>query len=40
MGTFVPAPEAFVAGQGLGGLQDAVDIYRRRMSAKKVVVSL
>lgn len=36
----MPAPEAFVAGQGLEGLQGAVDIYRRGMSAIKVVVSL
>lgn len=39
-GSFVPAPEAFVAGQGLESLQDAVDIYRKGTSAKKVVVLL
>lgn len=38
--TFVPAPEAFIAGKGLESLQDAVDIYRKGTSAKKVVVSL
>ncbi|KFY07948.1 hypothetical protein V492_06672 [Pseudogymnoascus sp. VKM F-4246] len=39
-GTFIPAPSAFVAGHGLESLQDAVDIYRRGTSAKKVVVTL
>lgn len=39
-GAFVPAPEALVVGQGLESLQDAVDIYRKGVSAQKVVISL
>ncbi|KFY20834.1 hypothetical protein V491_03388 [Pseudogymnoascus sp. VKM F-3775] len=37
-GAFVPAPEALVVGQGLESLQDAVDIYRKGVSAQRVVI--
>ncbi|KAJ9602796.1 hypothetical protein H2200_012576 [Cladophialophora chaetospira] len=39
-GTFVPAPEPFVAGHGLEKIQEAVDIQRKGTSAQKVVVTL
>lgn len=39
-GTFVPAPEPLVAGKGLESIQAAVDLLKKGVSAKKVVVSL
>ncbi|KAI9733835.1 MAG: hypothetical protein M1818_007102 [Claussenomyces sp. TS43310] len=39
-GTFVPAPEPLVAGKGLESVQGAVDLLRKGVSARKVVVSL
>lgn len=39
-GTFVPAPEPLVAGKGLENVQAAVDLHKKGMSARKVVVSL
>ncbi|MCJ1458808.1 hypothetical protein MMC28_009182 [Mycoblastus sanguinarius] len=39
-GTFVPAPEPLVAGKGLESVQSAVDLLRKGVSARKVVVSL
>ncbi|KAF2809789.1 zinc-binding oxidoreductase CipB [Mytilinidion resinicola] len=39
-GSFVPAPEPLVAGRGLESLQGAVDMVRRGVSARKVVVLL
>ncbi|KAL2831553.1 zinc-binding oxidoreductase CipB [Aspergillus cavernicola] len=38
--TFVPAPEALVAGSGLESIQGAVDIQANGVSARKVVVLL
>ena len=37
---FVAAPEAQVVGTGLGAIQAALDVQRKGVSAKKVVVSL
>ncbi|KAH8686151.1 putative alcohol dehydrogenase [Tricladium varicosporioides] len=39
-GTFVAAPEAMIIGRGLEKIQEACDIQRKGVSAKKVVVSL
>lgn len=39
-GSFVPAPDSFVAGYGLESLQAAVDLQRKGVSARKVVVLL
>lgn len=39
-GTFVPAPEPYVFGKGLECIQDAMDIQKKGMSAKKVVECL
>ncbi|EED12115.1 zinc-binding oxidoreductase CipB [Talaromyces stipitatus ATCC 10500] len=39
-GTFIPAPNALVAGKGLESVQAAVDLQSRGTSAQKVVVSL
>ncbi|KAK4938133.1 hypothetical protein LTR10_021373 [Elasticomyces elasticus] len=39
-GTFVPAPKAEVVGHGLGYIQRAMDINRKGVSAKKIVVTL
>ncbi len=39
-GRYVAAPEPFVVGHGLDHVQEALDIQRRGVSAKKVVVSL
>lgn len=39
-GTFVAAPEPFIAGKGLESLQMAVDLQRKGVSARKVVVLL
>ena len=39
-GTFVPAPEAQVVGHGLESLQEAFDIQKRGVSAKKIVITL
>ncbi|KAI1615003.1 oxidoreductase [Exophiala viscosa] len=39
-GTFVAAPEAEVVGHGLENIQRAMDINRKGVSAKKVVVTL
>ena len=39
-GTFVPAPEPLVVGQGLEFVQEAMDINRKGVSARKVVVRL
>lgn len=39
-GTFVPAPEPLVAGQGLESVQGAVDLHKKGVSAQKVVVIL
>jgi NADPH:quinone reductase-like Zn-dependent oxidoreductase len=36
--TFVPAPEPMVVGQGLGKVQDALDLLHKGVSAKKLVV--
>ncbi|KAF2084024.1 zinc-binding oxidoreductase CipB [Saccharata proteae CBS 121410] len=38
--TFVPAPEPEVVGKGLEFVQEALDLYQKGVSAKKVVVSL
>jgi len=40
VGSFVPAPEPLVVGTGLEKLQEAVDLVRQGVSAKKVVVVL
>ena len=37
---FLAAPEAQVVGTGLASIQDALDVQRRGVSAKKIVVSL
>lgn len=39
-GTFVPAPEPQVVGKGLEKLQEAMEISRKGVSAKKIVVTL
>lgn len=39
-GRFVPAPKAEVVGKGLENVQKAIDILRKGVSAKKLVVSL
>ena len=39
-GTFVPAPEPLISGKGLEGVQGAVDLHQKGVSARKVVVSL
>ncbi|KAK3361694.1 zinc-binding dehydrogenase [Lasiosphaeria ovina] len=39
-GEFVPAPEPHVVGRGLDKIQDAFEVCKKGMSAKKVVVSL
>jgi NADPH:quinone reductase-like Zn-dependent oxidoreductase len=39
-GTFVPAPDPFVAGKGLESIQGAMDILNEGVSAQKVVVTL
>jgi hypothetical protein len=39
-GRFVAAPEAQVVGTGLASIQAALDVQRRGVSARKVVVSL
>ena len=39
-GTFVPAPEPLIAGKGLEDVQAAVDLHKKGVSAKKVVVVL
>jgi NADPH:quinone reductase-like Zn-dependent oxidoreductase len=39
-GSFVPAPEPLIAGKGLESLQRAVDLQRKGISARKVVVIL
>jgi NADPH:quinone reductase-like Zn-dependent oxidoreductase len=39
-GSYVPAPPPQVVGQGLGALQDAVDLQMQGMSARKAVVVL
>ena len=38
--TFVAAPEPMVVGHGLGHVQEALDLHRKGVSAKKLVVSL
>jgi Zn-dependent alcohol dehydrogenase len=38
--SFVPAPEPLVAGKGLQGVQGALDLLQKGVSAKKVVVVL
>ncbi|KAJ0423288.1 zinc-binding oxidoreductase CipB [Aspergillus carlsbadensis] len=39
-GSFVPAPEPLVAGEGLESVQGAVDLMRKGVSARKIVVLL
>lgn len=39
-GQFVPAPEAQVVGRGLDKIQEAMEIQKKGVSAKKIVVSL
>lgn len=39
-GTFVPAPDPLVVGKGLERVQEAMDISKKGVSAKKVVVTL
>lgn len=39
-GTFVPAPEAQVVGKGLEKVQEAMELSRKGVSAKKIVVTL
>jgi NADPH:quinone reductase-like Zn-dependent oxidoreductase len=39
-GKFVPAPDPVVVGKGLHAIQDGVDVLRKGVSAKKVVVTL
>jgi hypothetical protein len=39
-GRYMPAPEAQVVGNGLEALQSAIDLQRRGVSAKKLVVTL
>lgn len=40
IGTFTPAPEPLIAGQGLESVQAAVDLQAKGTSAQKVVVTL
>lgn len=39
-GSFVPAPEPLIVGQGLESIQEAVDRYGKGVSAQKLVVTL
>ncbi|KAK3683402.1 chaperonin 10-like protein [Podospora appendiculata] len=39
-GTFVPAPEPLVVGTGLESVQHALDVHKKGVSAKKVVVTI
>ena len=39
-GKYIAAPEPLIAGKGLGAIQTAMDLQRKGVSAKKVVVSL
>ncbi|KAH6666099.1 zinc-binding oxidoreductase CipB [Halenospora varia] len=39
-GSYIPAPEPLIAGRGLESLQGAVDLLRKGVSARKVVVLL
>ncbi|OTB20770.1 hypothetical protein K445DRAFT_7537 [Daldinia sp. EC12] len=39
-GTFVPAPEPSIVGQGLEKIQEAVDLIKKGVSATKLVVTL
>jgi NADPH:quinone reductase-like Zn-dependent oxidoreductase len=39
-GAFVPAPEPFVVGHGLESVQAAVDLLKKGVSARKIVVTL
>ncbi|KAI9759944.1 MAG: hypothetical protein M4579_001977 [Chaenotheca gracillima] len=39
-GTFVPSPEPQVVGKGLENIQAALDLHKKGVSAKKVVVTL
>lgn len=39
-GSFVPAPEPQVFGHGLEKIQDAMDLHKKGVSAKKIVVTL
>ncbi|GAM82788.1 hypothetical protein ANO11243_007740 [Dothideomycetidae sp. 11243] len=39
-GSFVPAPEPMVVGKGLDKIQEAYEVHRKGVSAKKVVVTL
>lgn len=39
-GTFKPAPPPLVVGHGLEQLQDAFELYRKGVSAKKLVITL
>lgn len=37
-GELTPAPEPFVAGSGLESLQEAMDLQKKGVSARKIVV--
>ena len=39
-GAFLPSPEPLIAGRGLESIQDAIDLQRKGVSARKVVVLL
>ncbi|CAM6097293.1 unnamed protein product [Calypogeia fissa] len=39
-GKFVPAPEPLVVGKGLHSIQDGLEVAKKGMSAKKVVITL
>lgn len=39
-GTLVPEPEPYVVGKGLDKIQEAIDVLKKGVSAKKVVVTL
>jgi hypothetical protein len=39
-GSYKPAPEPLVAGQGLESVQAAVDLHRAGVSARKIIVKL
>jgi NADPH:quinone reductase-like Zn-dependent oxidoreductase len=39
-GSYVPAPQALVVGNGLGQVQPALDLLRKGVSARKLVVAL
>ena len=39
-GKFIPAPEPQIVGQGLGHIQEAMDMSKKGVSAKKLVVKL